>query len=221
MALKINRTITKITRIVGWGLTIAILACFGKVFFWEKAYYAEQTIMARAKAQSVITSLPKLDSLIDKEITDEEYKAYSVEVKAPRYIRIPRTKIDAIVRGKNISSDGALQISNNINEASWYSGSSNPGEDGTIVIAGISSYHGESGVFHGLDSLEEGDSIELESGDGNLYKYTVESINITSIKDSEKILPTTQQRRDGKETLSLISISDGNESFVLVRATKQ
>lgn len=221
MALKINRTITKITRIVGWGLTIAILACFGKVFFWEKAYYAEQTIMARAKAQSVITSLPKLDSLIDKEITDEEYKAYSVEVKAPRYIRIPRTKINAIIRGKNISSDGALQISNNINEASWYSGSSNPGEDGTIVIAGISSYHGESGVFHGLDSLEEGDSIELESGDGNLYKYSVESINITSIKDSEKILPTTQQRRDGKETLSLISISDGNESFVLVRATKE
>ena len=177
--------------------------------------------MARAKAQSVITSLPKLDSLIDKEITDEEYKAYSVEVKAPRYIRIPRTKINAIIRGKNISSDGALQISNNINEASWYSGSSNPGEDGTIVIAGISSYHGESGVFHGLDSLEEGDSIELESGDGNLYKYTVESINITSIKDSEKILPTTQQRRDGKETLSLISISDGSESFVLVRATKE
>ena len=216
MALKINRTITKITRIVGWGLTIAILSCFGKVFFWEKAYYAEQTIMARAKAQSVITSLPKLDSLIDKEITDEEYKAYSVEVKAPRYIRIPRTKINAI-----ISSDGALQISNNINEASGYSGSSNPGEDGTIVIAGISSYHGESGVFHGLDSLEEGDSIELESGDGNLYKYTVESINITSIKDSEKILPTTQQRRDGKETLSLISISDGSESFVLVRATKE
>lgn len=221
MALKINRTITKITRIVGWGLTIAILACFGKVFFWEKAYYAEQTIMARAKAQSVITSLPKLDNLIDKEITDEEYRSYSVEVKAPRYIRIPRTKINAIIRGKNISSDGALQISNNINEASWYSGSSNPGEDGTIVIAGISSYHGESGVFHGLDSLEEGDSIELESGDGNLYKYTVESINITSIKDSEKILPTTQQRRDGKETLSLISISDGNDSFVLVRATKQ
>ena len=221
MALKINRTITKITRIVGWGLTIAILACFGKVFFWEKAYYAEQTIMARAKSQSVITSLPKLDSLIDKEITDEEYKSYSVEVKAPRYIRIPRTKINTIVRGKSISSNGALQISNNINEASWYSGSSNPGEDGTIVIAGISSYQGESGVFHGLDSLEEGDSIELESGDGNLYKYSVESINITSIKDSEKILPTTQQRRDGKETLSLISISDGNESFVLVRATKQ
>lgn len=221
MALKINRTITKITRIVGWGLTIAILACFGKVFFWEKAYYTEQTIMARAKSQSVITSLPKLDSLIDKEITDEEHKSYSVEVKAPRYIRIPRTKINAIIRGKNISSDGALQISNNINEASWYSGSSNPGEDGTIVIAGISSYQGESGAFHGLDSLEKGDSIELESGDGNLYNYTVESINITSIKDSEKILPTTQQRREGKETLSLISISDGSESFVLVRATKQ
>lgn len=221
MALKINRTITKITRIVGWGLAIAVLACFTKVFFWEKAYYKEQTIMARAKAQSVITELPKLDALIDKDITDEEYKKFQVEAKAPRYIRIERTKLDTIIRGKSVSSSGALQISENIQEAAWYSGSSNPGEDGTIVIAGISEYTGETGAFHGLDSLEKGDKVELESGDGNVYAYIVESINITSNKDAEKILPSTQQRRDGKETLSLISVNDGKESFVLVRATKE
>jgi LPXTG-site transpeptidase (sortase) family protein len=221
MALKINRTITKITRIVGWGLTIAILVCFAKVFFWEKAYYKEQTIMARSKSQSVITKLPPLDGLIDQEITKDEYDKFQVEAKAPRYIRIPRTSLNTIVRGKSLSSNGALQISSNINETAWYSGTSNPGDDGTIVIAGISSYYGESGAFHGLDSLEKGDEIELESGDGNIYKYAVESINITSIKDSAKVLPTTQQRREGKETLSLISISDGSESFVLIRATKQ
>jgi LPXTG-site transpeptidase (sortase) family protein len=221
MALKINRTITKITRIVGWGLAIAVLACFTKVFFWEKAYYKEQTIMARAKAQSVITELPKLDALIDKDITDEEYKKFQVEAKAPRYIRIERTKLNTIVRGKSVSSSGALQISENIQEAAWYSGSSNPGEDGTIVIAGISDYSGEAGAFHGLDSLEKGDKIELESGDGNIYAYVVESINITSNKDAEKVLPSTQQRREGKETLSLISVNDGKESFVLVRAVKE
>ena len=221
MALKINRTITKITRIVGWGLTIAILVCFGKVFFWEKAYYKEQTIMARAKSQSVIKKLPQLNNLTSSEITKEEYDEYKVEAKAPRYIRIPRTNLNTIVRGKSVSSSGALELTKNIKEASWYSGSYNPGEDGTIVIAGISSYYGEAGAFRGLDSLEKGDEIELESGDGNIYKYSVESINITSTKDSAKVLPTTQQRRDGKETLSLIAISDGSESFVLVRATKQ
>lgn len=221
MALKINRTITNITRIVGWGLTIAILVCFGKVYFWEKAYYKDQTIMARAKSQSVITRLPSLAELTDKAISESDYKSFQVEAKSPRYIRIERTKLDTIVRGKSVSSDGSFQISENIQEVAWYSGSSNPGDDGVIVIAGISSYDGEKGALHDLDSLEKGDKIELESGDGNIYEYSVESINITSAKDSAKVLPTSQQRRDGKETLSLISTGNGSDSFVLVRAVKQ
>ena len=221
MALKINRTITKITRIVGWGLTIAILICFGKVYFWEKAYYKDQTIMARAKSQSVITRLPSLAGLTDKAISESDYKSFQVEAKSPRYIRIERTKLDTIVRGKSVSSDGSFQISENIQEVAWYSGSSNPGDDGVIVIAGISSHDGENGALHDLDSLEKGDKIELESGDGNIYEYSVESINITSAKDSAKVLPTSQQRRDGKETLSLISIGDRNDSFILVRAIKE
>ena len=69
--------------------------------------------------------------------------------------------------------------------------------------------------------VEKGDKIEIESGDSNLYTYEVESINITSKKDSAEVLPTAQQRREGKETLSLISIGNGDDSFVLVRATKQ
>ena len=221
MALKINRTITKITRIVGWGLTIAILICFAKVFFWEKNYYAEQTKMARAKAQSVITRVPSLSGLTDKAVTENDYKSFQVETKAPRYIRIERTKLDTIIRGKSVSNDGSFQVSENIKEVAWYSGSSNPGDDGVIVISGISSYNGEKGALSGLDSLEKGDKIELESGDGNLYEYNVESINITSTKDAAKVLPTAQQRREGKETLSLISISSGENSFVLIRATKQ
>ena len=177
--------------------------------------------MARAKSQSVITKLPSLAGLTDKAISEADYKAFQVEAKAPRYIRIERKKLDTIVRGKSVSSDGSFQISENIKEVAWYTGSANPGDDGVIIISGISSYNGEKGALSGLDSLEKGDKIELESGDGNIYDYEVESINITSNKDAEKVLPTSQQRRDGKETLSLISIGDGNDSFVLVRATKQ
>lgn len=221
MALKINRTITTITRIVGWGLTIAILVCFGKVFFWEKTYYKEQTVTPRAKAQSVITGLPNLNGLKDNDISDADYAAFQVEAKSPRYLRIERTKVDTIIRGKSVANNGSFQISENIQEAAWYTGSSNPGEDGVIIITGINSYNGEKGALHNLDSLEKGDKIEIESGDGNLYTYEVESINITSKKDSTEVLPTAQQRREGKETLSLISIGNGDDSFVLVRATKQ
>ena len=221
MALKINRTITKITRIVGWGLAIAALVCFGKVFLWEKAYYKEQTVMARAKSQSVITKIPALAGLRTSELSDAEYKQFQVEPKAPKYIKIDRTKLDTIVRGKNLSSDGAIQLADSINEAAWYTGTSNPGDGGAIVISGVSSYNGFEGAFRGLDTLEKGDKIKLISGDNNEYDYEVVSISITSNKDANKVVPTAQQCQGGKETLSLISISSGENSFVLVRATKQ
>ena len=221
MALKINRTVTKITRIVGWGLAIAAFICFGKVYFWEKSYYAEQTVSARAKSQSVITKIPSLAGLRTTELSEAEYEKFQVEPKSPKYIKIERTKLDTIVRGKSISNDGAIQLADSINEVSWYTGTSNPGDGGAIVISGVSSYNGSNGAFHGLDTLEKGDKIELISGDGNEYTYEVNSINITSNKDASKVLPTAQQRQEGKETLSLISISTGEDSFVLVRATKQ
>lgn len=221
MALKINRTITKVTRIVGWGLVIITLVCFAKVYFWEKTYYKEQTVMARAKSQSVITKIPNLAGLRTTALSDAEYKQFQVESKAPKYIKIERTKLDTIVCGKNLSSDGAIQLADSINEAAWYTGTSNPGDGGAIVISGVSSYNGFEGAFRGLDTLEKGDKIKLISGDNNEYDYEVVSISITSNKDANKVLPTAQQRQDGKETLSLISISSGENSFVLVRATKQ
>lgn len=221
MALKINRTITKITRIVGWGLAIITLVCFAKVYFWEKTYYKEQTVMTRAKSQSVITKIPTLSGLRTTELSDAEYKQFQVEPKAPKYIKIERTKLDTIVRGKGIASDGSTQLADSIHEVAWYSGTSNPGDDGAIVISGVSSYNGSNGAFRGLDTLEKGDKIQLISGDGNEYEYEVVNISITSNKDASKVLPTAQQRQDGKETLSLISISTGENSFVLVRATKQ
>lgn len=218
MALKINRTITKITRIVGWGLAIIILACFIKVFIWEKAYYKRESASPRSDSVAVITKLPELKNISTQPITSDEYASHQVEAKNPRYLKIERLHVDCIIAKGSVSNDGKLQYPDSIYATSWYSGSSKPGNNGVIVISGIESFKEQDGQFKGLDTLEAGDQISIISGDSVEFKYTVKTISMSSSKDAITVLPKAEQRIDGQETLSLIGISDGSESFVVVRA---
>ena len=219
MALKINRTVTRITKIVGWGLIIIILACFTKVYIWEKKYYKQESVAPRSDSVAVITKLPVLKNIATSEVTKEDHDNYQVEMAYPRYLKIERLSLDVIVRREAVSNDGALQYPENLNEAAWYSGSSKPGYGGAIVMSGITSYKGSDGAFKGLDSLEQGDKLEIVTGDNKTFGYVVKSISQSSNKDAENVLPKAEQRIDGKETLSLIGVSDGEDSFVVIRAT--
>ena len=219
MALKINRTVTRITRIVGWGLVILILAAFAKVYIWERAYYKRESATPRADAVAVITKLPELKNIDTSQISDEEYKNHQSEAKNPRYLKIERLNIDATVSKGSVSNDGQLLYPSNIHQLAWYSGSSAPGYDGVILISGISKYASVNGILDNLDSLEEGDKITIETGDGNNYTYVVKTVSICANKEAETILPKAEQRIDGTETLSLIAVNDGTNSFVIVKAT--
>lgn len=219
MALKINRTVSRITRIVGWGLIILILACFTKVYIWEKSYYKRESATPRADSVAVITKLPELKNISVDAVTSADYDNYQVEARQPRYLQIERLHINSIIDKGSVSNDGSLHYPSNIHETSWYSGSSKPGNNGAIVISGIASYYHYDGVFKNLESLEEGDRIKIVTGDSAEFEYEVKSKSMCSSNDAKTILPKAEQRIDGKETLSLISISDGQESFVVVRAT--
>ncbi len=219
MALKINHTVTRITRIVGWGLVIIILACFTKVYIWEKKYYKQESITPRSDSVAVITKLPILKGIASTEVDQETHDNYQVEMAYPRYLKIERLNLDLIVRREAVSNDGALQYPTNLNEAAWYAGSSKPGYGGAIVMSGITSHKGVDGAFKGLDSLEQGDKLEIVTGDNKTYGYEVKSISQSSNKDAGTVLPKAEQRIDGKETLSIIGISDGEDSFIVVRAT--
>lgn len=219
MALKINRTVTRITRIVGWGLIILILAAFTKVYIWEKTYYKRESATPRSDSVAVITKIPKLLNISSDEISSEEYEKHQVEAQNPRYLKIDRLHVDAMVTKGNVSNDGQLQYPSNINIASWYSGSSKPGNDGTILISGIREYKSADGIFKNLDSLESGDTISIITGDNSTFEYTVNSVTISANSEAESVLPNAQQRLDGKETLSLIGINDEGDSFVIIRAT--
>ena len=220
MALKINRTITRITRIVGWGILVILVVCTLKVFIWEQNYYSSETKAARSQAPAVLSNIQAIGSLSAEKTTDEQYNNHVVERDQPRYLIIDRLNIKAIVNPSKSETGGKLPLPSNIDQLTWFGGSTKPGNAGATIISGISRYNDETGILSSLDSLEKGNKIKLIRGDGEEFEYTIETISITSLKDSSKTLPLAQQATDSKETLSLISVGDNNASVVIVKATR-
>ena len=92
------------------------------------------------------------------------------------------------------------------------------------MISGVAEGLTKHGVFYNLDSLEKGDEIILERGDGERFSYGIEKLAIIDKKDAAYQLPSAQKRINDKETLVLFSArrSDENDadfnSIIIIHA---
>ena len=226
MALKINRKLQIVLKIVGWVLLVAFIACLIKILIWERNYYGTKSSEPRAKADVVITGLTPVDNPDETDISADEIETYQVEAKKPRYLDIERLGVHARVKESLVNSQ-TLPIPANIHDAMWYAGSSRPGEGGTILISGIEKGATKNGIFANLGSLEKGDIIAIEIGQGDKFEYEIHEILIIDAEEAESKLPSAQRRIDDKETLTLITAIQGESengaynSIVTVRATKK
>lgn len=223
MALKINRTVSRIGQILGWVLVAIIAVLLIKTYIWERNYYATKTNEIRAKADVVITEIETILSPSEFEPTEKEISEYQVEANNPRYLDIPRLDIHARVRHSAVDNN-KLPLPNDVYDVAWFAGSSAPGQGGNVLISGIYKGRTKDGVFKNLDSLEKGDEITLERGDGEKFVYEVRELQIVNAKDAANELPGIQRRIDDKETLSLVTARTYEkggeyESIVMLRAT--
>lgn len=223
MALKINRTVSRIGQILGWALVAIIAVLLIKTYVWEKNYYATKTNETRAKADVVITEIETILSPSEFEPSEDEIKEYQVEANNPRYLDIPRLDIHARVRHSAVDNN-KLPLPNDVYDVAWFAGSSAPGQGGNVLISGLYKGSTKDGVFKNLDSLEKGDEIIIERGDGEKFTYEVRELQIVDAKDATNELPGVQRRIDDKETLSLVTArtyAEGGEyeSIVMLRAT--
>lgn len=101
------------------------------------------------------------------------FDSYTVAANVPRYIFIPKLSVQAIVRPLGLTADGQLATPNNVYDTGWYKKSSTPGQPGAIVIDGHVSSWTTNGVFYGLKTLQPGDAIQIERGDGTTISYSV------------------------------------------------
>jgi len=224
MALKINRTASRITKGIGIVLLILLVLAMTKILIWETNYYRNKTSEERAVADVPIERIVSALNPSEEKPAASDVANYQVEKDAIRYLDINRLKIHARVLASEVETNGILSVPDNIYDTSWYAGSSYPGHNGYIIISGIHSTKNNDGIFANLDSLENDDIITLETGSGEKYQYEVKEINIVSSqKDSDNILAKMQTRLDAKETLSLVTVKTSGanqefESLVMLRA---
>lgn len=113
------------------------------------------------------------DTPNEEDVTPDVINSYRVAPDLPRLIKIPRLNITARIKRLGVKATGELMAPGNVNDAGWYDGSSKPGENGAVLIDGHVSGPSKPGVFQRLKNLKEGDTINIERGDGKTISYKV------------------------------------------------
>jgi LPXTG-site transpeptidase (sortase) family protein len=131
-------------------------------------------------------------------------ESYAVGPTLPRYLNIPKLGVHARVLSCGILNNGALATPNNVFDTCWYNESSEPGQPGAELIDGHVSSWTSHGVFYGIKTLQKGDKIQVQRGDGKTYTYKVVKRRLFDHNDVDMqsaITPVTE----GKPGLNLIT----------------
>ena len=126
----------------------------------------------------------------ETEVDDDTILSYVVSPNMPRLITIDKIGLKARVLQMGVNPDGSMQAPINIYDAGWYTGSAKPGTVGAAVIDAHASGPTRQGLFAYLNTLTQGDTIQIEMGDGVLYSYRVaykETVPIDSV-DMRKVM---------------------------------
>ena len=119
----------------------------------------------------------------------------------PKTLKIPSIRVNAPIRSLGMTSSGALAVPNYLWQVGWYDQSAKPGQSGTVVLDGH--YNGpDYAVFRDLNKLEVGSEIIVENGDGELFRYAVES---KETYDSASVPMDRLVGSDGAERLNIIT----------------
>lgn len=205
MSLKIKGW-RKITKCVIWSIILILFLIFiVRVISFENYYYNSKEGSERAVAQ--ITDVGAEEELVEEEPTEEEVREYTVAPDRPRYLSISKLGINkARILAMGVNAKGELDTPRNIFDVGWYEASGKPGLGGTAIIDGHNGGPHVHGVFKNLPSLVTGDIIEIERGDGVVFRYSVIENNAISLDESDEYMATAAQSPEAdKESVTLIT----------------
>ncbi len=117
---------------------------------------------------------------------------YKVAASLPRALYISKINVAARILPMSVNPDDSVQAPLNINDSGWYNGSVKPGGVGAMFIDGHSSGATREGLFGSLDELAEGDTMQVEKGDGTRLTYKVvhtETVDRDAVDMHKMMLP--------------------------------
>lgn len=200
MGLNLRVSWKKIVKWSVWGiLGILLLIYIIKVATFENWYYDNKEGSERAAA---VTNF----ELDETEPTESEVAEYIVAPDRPRYLMIEKL---GIARSRIIpvgSANGEMGTPNDIFDVGWYTGSGKPGQGKTMIIDGHNGGPHVLGVFKALPSLATGDIIQVERGDGQLFRYKVVENKEVPLAEADAYMHVAAiSPEPGKESVTLIS----------------
>lgn len=144
----------------------------------------------------------------------------------PVRLKIPKTKVDAAVEQVGLTADGAMDVPSGPETTGWYDRGPRPGETGSAVIDGhFDLGDGTPAVFDDLHTLQAGDRLYVEDGQGTTTTFVVHE---SRTYDPEADASSVFRSRDGRAHLNLITCAgDWNKdrqsysSRLIVFAEKQ
>lgn len=121
----------------------------------------------------------------------------------PIRLKIPKIHIDALVQYVGLAPQGAMDAPSGPTDVAWYNLGPRPGEKGSSVIAGHSSWTNNiPAVFDDLHQLREGDTLSSEDEKGITTTFVVRDIQIYGKNDDASNVFGSS---DGKAHLNLIT----------------
>jgi LPXTG-site transpeptidase (sortase) family protein len=167
------------------------LVFVASVFILVTGYVSIDTIMTnnRVKAETDQSSSAAVIASKDEEGKDETVPGtdilskYLVAPSLPRALYIDKIDVAARVLPMGVNNDGSIQAPRNIFDAGWYNGSVKPGEIGAMFIDAHASGATREGLFASIDQLVEGDTLQIEKGDGSRLTYKVTHTEVVGLDD--------------------------------------
>lgn len=173
-------------RAKSWGLVSAAV-----IVLAVTAYVSIDTWLVNAKTDTQLEAVvgggtaPTSDQegKDETEVPSDVLSKYVVAPDLPRALYIDKLDVAARILPMSVNAAGSIQAPVNIYDAGWYTGSVKPGETGAVFIDGHASGPTRQGLFAYLDTLQEGDTLRLEKGDGTELNYKVVHTEVVPLSD--------------------------------------
>ncbi len=159
---------------------------------------------AQAKSSGGASVLASSDVPSTNKPPADMHSSYVVAPNLPRFITIPKLGVDARIIAAGTDKTGAVATPSNVFDTAWYNRSALPGQPGVMLIDGHISSWTTKGVFHDLKSLQAGDTVKVERGDGITYNFRVVTTRVYAADavDMDQVLAPISSTKPG---LNLIS----------------
>jgi LPXTG-site transpeptidase (sortase) family protein len=167
-------------------------------------YWTNRQVKAQARTISQNSTADDNAAVQEDEPSSQAYGSYAVDPSLPRYVKINKIGVNAMVARLGVNKNGELKAPGNVFNAGWYENSSKPGEGGAVLLDGHVAGPTKHGVFYDIKKLEAGDMISIERGDGQVFNYKVVKSTVADANKldmSEALLPIVA----GKGGLNLIT----------------